>query len=383
MRRCFTRPKEAVMKTRWLSLSLLALAAGMGSIGGKPAASPPPEVEVVQPLVREMTDSQLFSGRTEAASSVQVKARVSGHLAKVLVKDGAEVKIGQGLFEIDPRPYRAELEKADAALALAEVRLKRAEAVHKQAKARLDSKTLTRDQFDKIAADRAEAKAVARLAAANRDIARLKVGFTRVTAPINGRLARRLVEPGCVVRADDTPLAAVSANTIPVSFEVSEEVALLCLRGKRAKAKWAVRPRLAMGLYGEDLPPQRPAQVDFADIRPDARTGKLHVWAVIPDRDGLLVPGLSIHVHLTLSDPYQALAVPSEAVRWSMEESLFVVNDRNKVEKRAVKVVCFDGSLVVVKEGLTSTERVVLKGPEGLEEGMLVRPKKVTMPPGK
>jgi RND family efflux transporter MFP subunit len=296
------------MKTQlfWRWLSCLALVLGSGATGL--AADPPPEVPVRQPLVREVTDYQDFTGRTEAVSQVELRARVSGFLDRVLFKDGADVKKGELLCEIDPRPYMAELQKAETRRAVEEAKLKRAEAEFKRAKALLPRQGISREDFDKIADDRAVAEAEVHAAMAECEAAKLNVAFTKVTAPISGRISRRLIDPGNVVRADETPLATiVSLDPMYVYFDVDERTALRMWRAAReGKAKAATELPVAMGLADEKGFPHR-GKVDFADNRVDPKTGTLRMRAVLPNADGLLVPGLFVRVRLTTSEPHKAL----------------------------------------------------------------------------
>jgi RND family efflux transporter MFP subunit len=350
----------------WLSLSVLALATGAAGNGEKP-------VEVVQPESREVADYEDFTGRTEASATVQIKARVSGFLTRVLFKEGTAVKKGDLLFEIDPRPYQTELDKADAALALSEARLKRADAAHKRGKALFDSKAMGREELDKIAAERDEAQARLRVAKANRDHARLNLDFTRVTAPMSGRIGRRLLDVGNLVKADETDLATViSSKPMYVYFDIDERTVLRLRQGKGLQ--------VAMALANDKGFPHR-AEVDYVANGVDPTTGTLRLRATLPNADGLLMPGLFVRVRLTTSKPYKALLVPERAVGRKNEQTyVLVVTDKNKVEVRQVKVGSKHGDQMVVKEGLQAGDQVVRKGPGELKEGMVVRPKRVARP---
>jgi RND family efflux transporter MFP subunit len=307
----FPRPQELHMNTRlfWWCLSclVLVLASEATCLAAEPAAAPP-EVPVRQPLVREVADYEDFTGRTEAVSQVELRARVSGYLDKVLFKDGAEVRKGELLFEIDPRPYMAELQRAETHRAVSEAKLKQAETELKRATALLARQAISREEFDKIADDRAVAEAEVHVARAECEVAKLNLSFTKVTAPISGRISRRLIDPGNVVKADDTALATlVSLDPMYVYFDVEEGTALRLWRAAReGKAKRAAELPVAMGLADEQGYPHR-GIVDFADNRVDPKTGSLRMRAVLPNADGLLVPGLFVRVRLTTSGPHKAL----------------------------------------------------------------------------
>jgi RND family efflux transporter MFP subunit len=197
-----TRPLFA-----WLSCSVLVLAAAAVVTADEPADAP--KVPVSRPSARQVTDHQDYTGRTEAAAAVDLRARVSGYLVKAPFEEGGEVKQGDLLFEIDPRPYQAELDKAKAQLVLSEARLQRLDAEVKRAKALLDSKVLSQEDYDKSLSERAEGEAGVAVARAGIEAARLTLDFTRVTAPLSGRIGRRFVTPGNLVKADETLLATI------------------------------------------------------------------------------------------------------------------------------------------------------------------------------
>jgi RND family efflux transporter MFP subunit len=351
----------------WLFLPMLALAAGAGD---------KPEVEVVEPVAREVSDYEDFTGRTEASATVVLKARVTGYLDKIHFKDGAEVKKGDLLFEIDPRLYKAELEKAEAEVGVIQAVLARTEAEYKLAKALLKRKAITKDELDKIEAMRDEPRARLRAAKAVRELAQLNLDYTKVTAPISGRIGRRRLDPGNLVKADETDLSTLVQTTpIYVYFEIDERTAL---RPRLAKGKGL---QVAIGLADEKGFPQR-AEVDFVANHMDPKTGTLRLRAPLPNADGLLKPGMFVRVRLSTGKPYKAMLVPDRAVVRKLANILFVVNQKNEVEVRNVRLGQRHGDLVVVKEGLQKDDRVVLKGPKGMKEGMTVRPKKVA-PEGK
>jgi RND family efflux transporter MFP subunit len=351
----------------WLSLPLLTLLPG----AAPPPIPRPPEVEVVQPVNRQVSDYEDFTGRTDASATVHIKARVSGYLTRVLFKDGAEVKQGDLLFEIDPRPYKAQLEKAEAAVTLAQAGLTRAEADYKRARALFDRKALGKEELDRTVAARDEAQARLKAGKAARKMHELNLNFTRVAAPISGRIGRRLLDVGNLAREDETELATlVSLKPLYVYFDMDERT-FLRLRRERAKGL-----AVAMGLASDRGFPHR-AKVDYLANRVDPKTGTLRLRATLPNPKAQLVPGLFARVRLTTSKPYQALLVPHQATGRKKEQSyVLVVNEKNRVEVREVRLGQQHGDLVVVKEGLRAGDQVVLKWPAGLKEGMIVKPKR-------
>jgi RND family efflux transporter MFP subunit len=212
---------------------------------------------VVRPVVREVTDYEVFAGRVEAVNRVDVRARVTGYLLKATFQDGADVKQGDVLFEIDARPYRAEMDRAEAALALAEDRFKRADAEHKRAAALFARNVIAQEELKKTAAERAEAEAQVQLAQANREVARLNLNFTHVHAPVSGRIGRRLLDPGNLVRADESLLAViVSVDPVYVYFHIDERTLLRLLRS-RQKAPQDEKTPAAVALADEQGFPHR------------------------------------------------------------------------------------------------------------------------------
>ncbi len=225
---------------------LLALAGGPAPAGG------PPEVAVARPAAREVTDHEDFTGRAEAPVRVELRARVSGYLLRAPFQEGADVKQGDVLFEIDPRPYRAELDRAEAAVGLAEAHLKLAAANLKRAEAGLAARNVSREEYDKVVAERAEAEAGLRAAKAGQEVARLNLDFTRVVAPVSGQVGRRLIDPGNVVKADETNLAVlITRDPVYVYFDIDERTYLRLRRLPAAGKPGADKLPVGVGLADE------------------------------------------------------------------------------------------------------------------------------------
>jgi len=357
-----------------LLCSLLVLAGGAILIAEEPPAKVP-EVQVARPVVRQVTDYEDFTGRTEAATRVDLRARVIGYLLTTAFQEGAEVKKGDVLFEIDPRPYQAELEKAQAGLLVAEARFKLADADHKRMTALLARKAVSQDEVDKTVAGRVEAEAGVRLARASLDAARLNLDFTRVHAPIDGRVGRRLLDPGNLVKADDTILATlVTREPIYVYFDADERTVLHLRRSLREGERKSEKHPVRVGLADEKGFSHR-GVVDFTDIRINPNTGTLRMRAVLPNKEGLLMPGLFVRVRLTIGEPYKALLVPEQALMIGEgAKFVFVVTDKDVVEVRPVELGREHDGLRVVTRGLKPEDRIVIGRRQGLRSGMTVRP---------
>src|SRR5579864_546591 len=206
---------ERVMDQMRRQIRIAALILAFGPILGCEAPKAdvklpePPKVNVSSAVSDEITDHEDFIGRTDAVYNIDVRARVTGYLDKVYFQDGTEVKEGDLLFEIDPRPYQAELNRAEATVLQSEARQNRLDADHRRATSLFNRGALSREEFDKVSGDFAEADAAVGIARANRDLAQLNLGYTKVTAPISGRLSRRVVDPGNLVKADETVLTNI------------------------------------------------------------------------------------------------------------------------------------------------------------------------------
>jgi RND family efflux transporter MFP subunit len=344
------------------------------------AEQPAPEVPVARVAVREWTDHEEFTGRAEPAAQVDLRARVTGYLIKA-AEPGTEVKKGDVLFEIDSRVYRAELDRAEAAVKLAEARLKLADANHTRAKKLLGVKGISQEEFDRALAEHAVAEAEVRAAQAGRVSARLNLDFTRVLAPIAGRIGRLNAQPGNLVKADETTLATlVSRDPMYVSFDVDERSALRLLRSFRAAREKAAKVPVAAGLADEEGFPRR-GVVDFTDNRVNPSSGTLGMRAVLSNKDGILMPGLFVRVRVPMAAPYKALTVPEQAVLVEDgERFVLVINDKNVIERRTVTLGPSDGGLRVVTRGLKAGERVAIGRLRALRPGTAVRPSESDKP---
>jgi RND family efflux transporter MFP subunit len=346
--------------------------------------APPPEVVVCLPVARAVTDYENFTGRIHAAATVELRARVTGYLEKALFKDGAQVKQGDLLFQIDPRPYQADLNLAYANLKQAEGERALQEKAVARLKKLITAGAVAKEEYDQALAalDKARATIAAMQAAAER--ARLTLDSTRVAAPITGRISRCQVDPGNLITADTTLLATiVSQDPMYVYFDMDETTLLRLMRlSREAKAKPRAdgqTPAL-LALPDEDGFP-RQGIVNFVDNRVNADTGTIQARAVFPNADGMLVPGLFARIRLPLGAPRQALLVPEEAVLVDQGVKLvYVVDDQNKVVFRRVQVGAAHDALRVIEEGLKPNERVITSGGKRLKPGMTVKPKMVDPP---
>jgi RND family efflux transporter MFP subunit len=347
------------------------------------SAADQPEVKVVRPVAREVTDFEAFTGRTEAKTTVELRPRVSGYLTKVAFKDGAEVKKGDLLFEIDPRPYQLEVEKAEAGLTLAQSQVKQAEAEYARAKALVEKNALGREELDKAAAGRDEANARVVIAKAGLGAARLTLDFTKITAPISGRIGRSLLDAGNVVKADETRLATlVSEGDVYAYFDVDERTLLRLRKESKLKAgKGLAMPVTAAVSDDKGFP--RKGLVDFVNNQVDATTGTIRARAVLPNPDGVLTPGLFVRLRVEFDEPYKALLVPEQVIGTHQGKAYaVVVNEKNILEERPVTLGQREEGLVVVRDGLMTGDRVAVNIGESVNTGRLgktVKPREVSL----
>ena len=370
------------------STSLYAAVLAVAAVGcAKPnayVAPPPPTVTVAPPVEREITRQLEFTGATRSIEAVDVRARVTGYLQSIEFVDGAQVNAGDVLFVIEPAPYEAalasaeaNLQKADATLALARADLARAE--------RLPRGTITEQELDVKRAN--VATAAADLASANAALRRanLDLSYTQVKAPISGRVSRHLVDVGNLVQPGETILTRVeSMDPIHVYFAVSEADVLEFSRASSQSTMEAIResqPKIYLGLGGEEGFPHE-GTLDFAELGVDPETGTQLRRGVFPNPDGKLLPGLFARVRLPIGAPEPGLMVPDRAIATDQRgEYVLVVNDKQSVEYRPVKLGMRIKQMREVLSGVSVTDLVIVNGIQRARPGAQVKPERAAEVP--
>jgi RND family efflux transporter MFP subunit len=337
------------------------------------------KVAVCRPIVREVSDYLDFTGRTEAAQSVEIRPRVGGMLTKVVYPSGKMVKEGDLLFEIDPRPYQAELDKAEAEVRRAEARLKRWSTEWELLKKLHQRGAVSQDEIARVEGERDEAAATLEAAKASLSLAKLNLDYTRITAPLDGQLSRALLSAGNIVAANATRLATIiTLDPMSVVFDVDESSAQRIGRGNKQRGDMEMGYSVLVGVAEEGFPHR--GKVEASDIEFDPSKGTVRWHAVIPNPDRMLLPGLFARVRLITSAPHKALLVPEKVViNGSTEVYVHVVSDRNVVEYRHLWIGLRHEGLVEVKEGLTEKDRVIIS--KEAKPGTAVEPEEVPTSP--
>src|SRR5262249_4039889 len=375
---------------RFLFLGLcLGLAGCVRAPSAATEAAPTP-VTVSRPVEGEVTDHADFTGRTAAVDSVEVRARVWGYLDKVNFKEGALVKKDDVLFEIDARLYRADLERAEGTVAQYEARVHRLERDYHRVKNLLARGAVGQEEYDRYEADYREAVANLHVAKANRDLAALNLGYTRVTAPVSGRVSRYVVTVGNLIQSGDQNggtllTTVVSVDPMYVYFDMDERTVLrvreLNRDGKARSARETEWP-VALGLATEEGFPHQ-GTIDFEDNQVNPKTGTLRVRGVFPNKDELLSPGLFARVRVPIGRAHRALLVTDRALDTDQgQKVVYVVNEKNEVVSRPVRLGALHDGLRETTEGLKAGEKVIVNGLQQVRPGLTVEPRLVDMPDG-
>ena len=349
------------------------------AMAGPAGPPPPPDVLFELPSVGEVTDYEDFTGRTVANKTIEIRARVTGYIDKINFKEleGRDVEEGSVLFEIDPRPYEAEVARADANLLQATTRLKRVELDYERARKTVATRTITQEQFDQVAGDRAEAKAQVAIMQANLDLAKLNLAYCEVRAPISGRVSRTQLDQGNLVRADETVLATIVAMDPMYGYFELDERTLLRLR-RSADEQGAINTRsensvpVKMALADEEGYPHD-GVVNYFDNELDPSTGTMQARGIFKNADRMLAPGMFVRVRLPIGDPYRALLLSEQALGTDQgQKFVYVVDDQNKVQYRRVEVGRLQQGKRVVLGGIAEGDRVVVSGLQRVRPGIEV-----------
>jgi len=349
---------------------------------GAPQATP---VSVAAVAETEVTAWDEFSGRLEAVERVDVRSRVAGAVQAVHFREGALVKRGELLITIDPAPYAAEAERAEAQVAAAQARVTHAQSDHSRAQRLWDDRAISQREYeDRLNAMR-EAEANLRAAQAQRETARLNLGYTQVRAPVSGRVGRLEVTTGNLVAAGPgAPVLTtlVSVSPIYASFDTDEQIvvrALGSLPAGSSARRQIERIPVQMGTSGQTDTPYQ-GHLQLIDNQVDAKSGTVRVRAAFENKDGTLIPGQFARIRMGQPQAVKALLVSERAIGTDQNKKfVLVVGEGNKAEYREVTLGTSVNGLRVVKGGLKAGERIVVNGLQRVRPGSLVQPQPVAM----
>ncbi|RVT43304.1 efflux RND transporter periplasmic adaptor subunit [Sphingobium algorifonticola] len=359
---------------------LLTLTVALAACGQKPPqAPPPPTVTVAAPLVRDVTDWDDYVGRFEAVEDVQVLPRVSGQITQIGFRAGVEVGKGAMLFQIDPRPFRAQLEQARAQLVRSQATLANARSELKRAEDLRKFQAVSQEEYETKLATLRSASADVAAAQATVQARALDVEFTTVRSPISGRVSDKRVAIGDYVNAGQTLLTTVvTVDPIWFSFEGAESLYLKYIRqaakGERASSRYAANP-VEVQLADETGYNWRGRMI-FVDNAIDTNSGTIRAHAEIANPRGFLVPGMFGRARLLGSGTYRAMLVPDEAILTDQTRKLvYLVGKDGKTVPRPVETGPMVEGLRVVRTGLKPGEKIVIDGLARLQPGMPVKPR--------
>jgi len=362
-----------------LALLAVLVISACGKTPDTAASMPAAKVSVAKVLEQPVNEWDEFTGRLEAPETVEIRPRVSGQIDEVAFTEGALVKKGDLLFQIDPRPFQAEVRRLEAQLAQARATATRSENEAQRGERLRQSNAISAELADSRTSAAQEARAAAAAIQAQLDLAKLNLSFTRVTSHINGRVSRAEITAGNLVTADVTALTSVvSTDKVYAYFDADERVFLkytqLARQGQRGQAT-----PVYMGLSNEDGNPHQ-GQMNFIDNQVNPQTGTIRGRAVFDNKDGAYTPGLYARLKLVGSGTYSAVLINDEAVGTDLGKKFVLVMDAdNKPAYRPVELGPKIEGLRIVRSGLTKDDTIIVKGLQRARPGAPVTPEVVPM----
>ena len=372
---------RTVRYTPWL-LAVMLTAAGcnneQASSGGQ---MPPPEVGVAKVISKPVQQWDEYTGRISAIDTVELRPRASGYVQRVAYKEGQDVKQGELMFQIDPRPYRAALENAQAQLSRARVAQQLETIRNKRAQALINDNAISHEELDLRRAAQAQSAADVHAAEAAVATAKLNLSFTEVRAPVSGRASRALVTVGNLATADDTLLTTVvSQDPMYVYFDADENSYLRYKEQERKNERTAQDNAVHVGLANETGYPHT-GRVDFLDTQVNPTLGTVRARAVLPNPDRIFTPGLFARVQFVSGQKAEALLIDDKAILTDQDRKyVYAVDSEGKAQRKDVVLGGMVGGLRVVQSGLTPDDRIVVVGLQKVfYPGMPVAPAEMPM----
>ena len=374
--------------------TLTAVAASLAAVfmfqSGPATATPSPAVQATPVSVATVVQSDVatwneFSGRLEAVERVDIRSRVAGTVEAVRFREGALVKAGDLLLTIDPAPYQADVDRADAQVFAAQSRLANAKSNYERSKHLLEDHAISQREYDDSLNAQSEADANLRAAKAQLQTAQLSLGYTQVRAPVSGRVGKLEITTGNLVAAGPgAPVLTtlVSVSPIYASFDADEQVVTRALSelpaGASARAQIEKIP-VQMGTVADAATPIA-GHLQLVDNQVDARSGTVRVRAVFDNADGALMPGQFAHLRMGTVKAEPALMINERAVGTDQNKKfVMVVGADDKANYREVTLGANVDGLRIVTSGLKPNERVVVNGLQRVRPGSLIAPQMVAM----
>lgn len=381
------KAKSTMIVTSVAALVLCLVLAGCHTGQDNSKGNTPMPVKVSYPLQRRVTEYSDLTGRTAAIDSIEVRARVWGYVDRFNFAEGMLVKKGEVLYEIDPRTYKATLDQAKGKLASLQARAERLEADFVRYSRLIKSNTVAQEEYDRVVGDRAETKASIDAQKAAVEQAQLDLNFTKVVAPVTGRVGRALVTEGNLALAGPTGgtllTTLVSVDPIYAYFDVDERTVLRVrqmIREGKVKSARDVKWPVSLGLANESGYPHE-GVIDFVDNQVNPKVGTLRLRGVFPNKNETLSPGYFVRVRVPIGHPRDAIFVSDRAIDTDQgQKVVYVVDSDNKIAVRPVQLGGLYDGLRAVESGLATSDRVLVTGLQHVRTGMNVEPTVVDMP---
>lgn len=354
-------------------LALALMVAGCGAQAQQTSNEPPPpQVSTAQVVFKNLRQWDEFTGRLEPVEQVQVRPRVGGYINNVLFQEGARVRKGQVLFQIDPRPFQAEVNRLAAETDSGRAKLELASANRQRGERLVEQNALARSEFERLISEEKAARAVLEAASAALSAAKLNLEFTRITSPIDGRVSRAAITAGNLVTSADLLTTVVSENPVYASFNTDEQTYL-----KYASTARGSSAPVFMGLMTEDGYPHE-GRLVFVDNAMDAASGTINGRAIFTNPDGRFTAGLFARVRLVSEAAESVALAPDKAVGADLgKRFVLVVTPKNVAEYRNVTLGPKVGDLRIIRTGLKPGDVIVVGGGQRVKPGQVVKPTRV------
>ena len=364
------------------ALVALVVFAGIGYTRAKPAAAanaPLPEVTVAEVIHQPLREWQEFTGRLQAVNTVELRPRVSGYIDRVTFADGTRVKKGQLLFQIDPRPFQAEVDRLVAERSRSVSDFELAKANHARAERLISAHAISREDYERLVAAEASAQGALGSIDASLREARLNREFTEVRAPIDGHVSRAAITAGNLVTSSSLLTTLVSDDPVYVYFDADEQTYLRFAKAKRNALAGDDAAGVFIGLADEEGYPHA-GRLDFIDNQVDPATGTIRARAALANPDGRYTPGLFARVRLIGGEDRDSVLIEDRAVGTDLSKQfVLTLTGDNRIEYRLVELGPEINGLRVVEQGLAPGEVIVVNGLQHVRPGQTVAPTRVAM----